>query len=434
MDLPASRLRRLMLTAGPACLLAACGRPDDPAPQKKPLVTATHPDSPPPDWLVTPGAPPPQWALLDAWQERITRADFERLLNDVLAERSTWFTHLEIAEDAVRIRTSTPRADAPWYTLRFARPEAPVSTPPRYWRRLDELPPLRDPAKPLEGVHIAMDPGHLGGVWSVMEERHIEPGGPPPVKEGDITLRTAEIITPMLEALGARVSHVRSRPEPLTPLRWPQLMDEARASLRQSGGDPDHEPAVEKEAQRLFYRTHEIRARAELINERLRPDLVLHLHFDADAGKGFSTGNHLHLLVHGMIDAGEFKLDDQRLDGLMRLVQRIPDTEIPLGAAVAKRMAAATGLPAHVYHSGARMVPGEPYVWIRNLLAHRIYRCPVVFTEPYVMNNAGVIERIRAGDYEGTAKVAGKERLSIFREYAGGVVEGLKDYFAARKA
>ena len=49
------------------------------------------------------------------------------------------------------------------------------------------------------------------------------------------------------------------------------------------------------------------------------------------------------------------------------------------------------------------------------------------------MNNAEIIERVQAGDYEGMSKVAGKERLSIFREYAGGVAAGLKDYFAARK-
>ena len=238
----------------------------------------------------------------------------------------------------------------------------------------------------------------------------------------------------MLESLGARVSQVRTRPEPLTPLRPAQLMEEARTSLEQDGKDTSGD-AIRKEAERLFYRTYEIRARGALVNDNLRPDLVLCLHFNADGtGKSFTSANHLHVLAHGSLDAGEFKLDDQRLDGLMRLVQGIPDTEIPLCIAVAKRMAEATSLPPFTYFTGARMVPEQPYVWMRNLLANRVYRCPVVFLEPYMMNNREVIERLQAGDYEGMAKVEGADRISIFREYAGGITAGLQDYFAARKA
>ena len=423
MDEPASPLRRLFLAAGPAMLLASCRKEAPPAP---PVV------KPPRDWLLTPGAPPPDWSQLDAWQERITRAQFERLLRDVLSDGTSWFSHVEIQDAAAHLRTSTPRPDLPRYVLRFAKPDTVLSAGPRYWRRLEELPPLRDPARPLEGVHIALDPGHLGGVWSQMEQRHVQPGDAPPVKEGDITLRTARVLAPMLEALGARLSHVRTRPEPLTPLRPAQLMDAARASLEQDG-KPTGGDAMQKEAERLFYRTAEIRARAALLNDKLRPDLVLHLHYNAEGiGSSYASANHLHLLTHGSIGSGEASLDDQRLDGLLRLVQGIADTEIPLGIAVAKRMAEATGLPAYTYRSGARMVPDQPYVWMRNLLASRVYRCPVIFPEPYVMNNPEIIERIHAGDYEGTATVAGRERISIFREYASGITAGLRDYFAAR--
>jgi hypothetical protein len=56
----------------------------------------------------------------------------------------------------------------------------------------------------------------------------------------------------------------------------------------------------------------------------------------------------------------------------------------------------------------------------------------VVFLEPYVMTNSEVIDRLAAGDYEGTATVAGKERVSIFREYAGGVTAGLSDFYLTR--
>ena len=70
------------------------------------------------------------------------------------------------------------------------------------------------------------------------------------------------------------------------------------------------------------------------------------------------------------------------------------------------------------------------YVYARNLLATRIYRSPVVYCEPYVMNSNDVFARIQAGDYDGMRKVSGVERKSIFREYADSVADGLVEYYS----
>ena len=78
----------------------------------------------------------------------------------------------------------------------------------------------------------------------------------------------------------------------------------------------------------------------------------------------------------------------------------------------------------------AQAVGGNPYVWARNLLANRLYRCPVVFLEPYVMNSQEVWERVQAGDYEGERVIAGSLRKSIYREYA----DALAAYVSRRRA
>ena len=72
-------------------------------------------------------------------------------------------------------------------------------------------------------------------------------------------------------------------------------------------------------------------------------------------------------------------------------------------------------------------------VWARNLLANRLYECPVIFLEPYRMNHEEVYARVQAGDYEGEREVAGKMRRSIFREYADAVVAGLRDYYSSAR-
>ena len=94
-------------------------------------------------------------------------------------------------------------------------------------------------------------------------------------------------------------------------------------------------------------------------------------------------------------------------------------------------MAQETKLPAYEYPTANTVtkVGTSGYVYARNLLATRLYRCPVVYCEPYVMNSHEAYDRIQAGDYEGTHNINGIERKSIFREYADSVADGLAEYY-----
>ena len=55
---------------------------------------------------------------------------------------------------------------------------------------------------------------------------------------------------------------------------------------------------------------------------------------------------------------------------------------------------------------------------------------PVVVTEPYFMNEHVTLQRLLAADYKGTRLEAGRQRESIFREYANCVAAGLVDAYA----
>ena len=106
-------------------------------------------------------------------------------------------------------------------------------------------------------------------------------------------------------------------------------------------------------------------------------------------------------------------------------------------AVVAEVFVEHTGLPAYQYHplsTRAKNVDGNPYLWARNLLANRSYTCPVLYFEPWVMNNKEVYERIQAGDYDGLKMVAGKERPSIMQEYATAVAAGIKKFYSTDQA
>ena len=103
-----------------------------------------------------------------------------------------------------------------------------------------------------------------------------------------------------------------------------------------------------------------------------------------------------------------------------------------LASAVATAFLEDTGLPAYLYRLGKPARQVGPALWTRNLLANRLYQCPVLFCEPYVMNNEEVYNRVQAGDYDGEREVAGKLRKSIYREYRDAVVKGLVNYYSSR--
>ena len=99
---------------------------------------------------------------------------------------------------------------------------------------------------------------------------------------------------------------------------------------------------------------------------------------------------------------------------------------------MATSFARATGLPAFSYKGPNAVKIGDvPGVWGRNLLANRLCECPVVFLEPYVANSKDVFARIQAGDYEGTKKIADKQRVSLIEEYVDAVVAGLVGHAAS---
>jgi N-acetylmuramoyl-L-alanine amidase len=395
------------------------------------------------DHLSHPLADPPNWKALQKFQRTITHDEFERLL------RGVYCTH-GVSEELIRVDEKVAcilmdRDAQSWLTLRFAKSEAKAEKIPRWWRPARAL-SKSTKRSPLSGLKIALDPGHIGGTWAKMEERWFKSGDAAPVEEGEMTLLVAKMLGEKLRALGARVSFVRDKTEPVTPYRPNDFKETARAVLKAEGienppedferpDDPLREQSVRWQSEILFYRTSEIRERARRVNSSLHPDVVLCLHFNAEAwgderNPTLTDKNHLHLLVNGSYLPGELESDDVRFEMLQRLLTRTFDEEIKIADVAASALAKKSGLPAYEYTKDiVTKVGTSGYVYARNLAATRLYQCPVVYFEPYVMNSVDAFARVQAGDYEGTRVVNGIERPSIYREYVDGVVEGLVDYY-----
>jgi N-acetylmuramoyl-L-alanine amidase len=387
----------------------------------------------------------PRWEVLERYQQTITHDEFLHLIDDVYSTHGFAADLIDVNDDHARILMN--RQAQKFFTLRFATGDAVPKRVPRLWRPAKSLPPTRK-EKPLSGLKVALDPGHLGGNWAKMEERWFQVGDSKPVQEGDLTLQVARLLAARLRELGAKVSFVRNRNEPTTAKRPGDFRQLARKILIKNGvpqpradvlepGDPAKEQTIRWQSEILFYRYSEIRRRAARVNFTLHPDLVLCLHFNAEgwgdpSNPTLTETNHLHLLVNGSYLAEELEFDDERFEMIRRLLSRAYDEELPLADAVALAMAHETSLPPYQYPTtnSTTQVGTSGYVYARNLLATRLYRCPVVYCEPYVMNSKDVFARIQAGDYEGKRNVNGIERKSIFREYADSLADGLVDYYS----
>jgi len=442
----ARRLRTAVLCALPAWLSEAPGQVvPDPIQAAAPSVPITDPTR---LARISPLGVAPDWSTLAAFGGTFTHEEFQQAWDRTYSAENALPPPFQIRPQAVIVPTGDPAK--PEVCIEFRNGGAGnAPDPQRYWRRAAELPPLRD-RPPLSDLHIALDPGHIGGQWARMEERFLsfQPGEA--IQEGDLSLLTAQVLKERLTALGAIVTLVRDKAEPVTVQRPEDLNPVAIGLLKEMGitepaatydgltGDAKG-ATVQWHAERLFYRLSEIHARAVKVNRQIKPDVVLCLHLNAE-GWGtaetpqFSPLNHLHVLVNGCYAPIELEQADTRHEMFTRLFQRVHEEEIPLATRVAAGMADATGLPAYVYTTpNARHAGTNPHVYARNLLANRMYQCPVVYLEPFVMNHEETYRRLLAGHYVGRTLIGGRLTSSALEDYVRGVVQGLLNYYQTQR-
>ena len=396
---------------------------------------------------VTPLGKEPDWKRLEAYARCLTRADLESALEEVYLEKTRFPVPWTLGSEALTVKTG--RADLPEVQVPLAREGEPTTEPPRFWRRARELPRLEGRA-PLSDLHIALDPGHIGGTYAKMEERHLSFQAGEAIQEGDLSLLTARVLEEKLKALGAYVTLVRKESRPVTSQTPASLRNVALDTLRQAGFPSPKETysglsgdakllTVQWQSEKLFYRVSEIQARAALVNEKIKPDVVICLHFNAEPwGDGsapqYSPVNHLHVLVNGCYSPAELAHQDTRFEMLSRVFAGIHREEIALAVPVAAAMAEATGLPAYRYQTAvARPVAGSEFVYARNLLANRLYQCPVIYLEPYVMNHQETYQRLLRGHWVGRTLIGDRMLTSAIEDYARGVVQGLLQYYQTQR-
>jgi hypothetical protein len=393
---------------------------------------------------------PNPWFPIDVYQDTITRAQFEDKLHNLFDPFDAFAPFLDINDTRVVIYPSATNHTVPQFVLHFAPPGKAIA-PIRWFRTPEEFrATTHPPGKPLDGLRVAIDPGHIGGPWAQIEERSTRYNGSAPVQEGDLNLITARLLKAELRNLGATVYVVRESTEPVTPYRPGDFIEEARELLTAHSRDQSNLRALPPDklnllfGQRLmelsdflFYRCSEIIERGNRIRNNFVPDITVTLYIDATprSARGRITDVNANIFfVGGSYTRVEMQDPEMQQRCVYKLCEGGAGIEAEVANAISLVFAQRTGLGPVKYGDSTttrQVLPNNPYVVARNLAANREYDGPVVCTEPYFMNNRVVYQRLLAGDYDGARTFDGKPYTSIFREYADCVAQGLVKAYSA---
>ena len=327
-------------------------------------------------------------------------------------------------------------------------------SPSRYWRTPEEVASERGQGTlPLAGLHLALDPGHIGGQWADAEGRHFRIAEDDfYVREGELVLEVARLVRAQLVALGAKVSLLREANLPVNPKSpFDYLLMAAAQVSEPTECTPkalwEYGCAMRARAERLSIVTGDLIERARLVNQEIQPDALISLHINAAAwpvapapaaGESESESesesealrlvesNNLHALIFGCMSAGELQVGRQQAQLAVKLVNGSGAPEQLLGDALVTALAEATGLPAARYEGRNAILldSQQPYLYARNLLMLRMAECPTVLLEPYVANSVAAYARIQAALAD---RAAGRALVEddILVEYADAVVAGV---------
>jgi N-acetylmuramoyl-L-alanine amidase len=360
------------------------------------------------------------WRGFDPYYRRVPVARVRERLRRWLERNRGIERYFSIGEDAIRLYASPSdrRENRPEYVFQLGTAPTPVAFPR----------PAGNRAHPLQGVRIAIDPGHSGGGLAHIEERYIDMAPVPEVggrsdlhfDEGTLALLTAQRLRRLLEGAGAEVllTHEAIGTTVYKDFnRWRESAEFAEAvSLRLTERVfPDDFArelarwnlfrAPDTEVFRAIYNEYEMKARAERINA-FHPDLTLVIHFNGTSrknAKGDFLGtdeNYSEVFIPGAFMDDELRDPASRYEFLRLLVSGDVEESVRVGGCLAGLFGSALGTPLADERIGRReprtaMLPaGPPGVFARNLALTRRIHGPLVYGETLIQDNYQESQRL----------------------------------------
>ncbi|NGX45502.1 MAG: hypothetical protein K940chlam2_00657 [Chlamydiae bacterium] len=361
-----------------------------------------------------------EFSDFDSSQGKCTKEQIERRLSLFLKKDSSLDQYLNLTDEALLIYDSPEGTEG--RTLEYSLELAPKSVSAKTEKRKD-----------LVGVKVAIDPGHFGGPYALLEERYIDI--PPSLErkeavrfnEGTLSLLTAQYVKLLLEKEGAIVSLTRDKVgEGVYPV---DFFDWMRSYAKVWAGEGSIKGLFKE------YNLLDLRARAEKINE-LIPDIAVIIHYNShhveaeySSNSHMTSNNYNMVFMPGSFCRGELKEIAQRYEFVRLLVTDHLDESLALSRQLMGQFTEKLHIPAVQTADGARYLDRvcmkvEEGIYARNLALTRLVHCPLAYGETLVQNNIDECLNLSRTDFV----IGGVRCSSRVKEVAEAYFEGIKGY------
>jgi len=386
----------------------------------------------------------------DCYQETVSRNYVEEKIANYLQHDSELENFYKITDDAISV---------------FASPEDKINKNPEYILRFGSKSNSKCPKKfttnfnsdkPLSGLKIAIDPGHLGGGMAIIEERFIDMAvtGEKNIRlqfdEGTLALFTAKIIKGYLSQIGANVLVTKEEPGQsvynLSFTEWCKnefgincdsdwLSDAnqekilARFTQAQKNIISNaHENKILRLKQILFrgfYNNLDLKARAEKINA-FNPDLTVIIHYNAHGGSNdIATANYNMTFIPGSFLKNELSNKVARYEFVRLLVTNDFEESLKLSECIVKNMQAVlfdVPLMNSFLYSDATII-AQSGIYCRNLALTRLIHGPLCYGETLIQNNLDEAKRLAQKDFDFNGTKLPPRIIEVARAYFQGICE-----------
>ena len=260
---------------------------------------------------------PPHWSKLGYFNASITESEFRNLLNLETLADSIWGKWLAFELDSIELVKQTKHPSKLFKLALRPKLSSPVSTEPyRFWKTSREL-----SKSPLSSLKIVIDPAHIGGNWSFLETGSFG-SGEQLSSEGFQNLRFANYLKSSLENLGIKVFLTRTTNQATTTFHPPHFHWQTKEEFH------PYQLLKRKEIKwarkQAFVSIFEKQFRSQLVNQSLKPDLVIRVH----AAFHLSKINHLNWMINSNslhlqssnFQEQDWKYDDLRFSWLLKVL------------------------------------------------------------------------------------------------------------------
>lgn len=298
----------------------------------------------------------------------------------------------------------------------------------------------RDAQKPLKGLRVALDPGHIAGNLAMAKKERkfvditLANGKRISFFESELAWYTCKVLADMLEQKGAKVMLTRKR---FDLMALDSTYQQVFANYQKQQAKAGIKIKDSQQWQLFFkkFRKADFNARVDKINE-FKPHLTMIVHYNVDGANAPwskpTPNNNCMAFVAGSFMKNELSKPEHRFNFLRLLLSKDIESSVDFSKVILNKVANQLKVPVlpkqnkQPFINRACMPTHVKGVYARNLsMARKVYGT-LCFIEPLYQENTQELAKLGKRDYDFKGVKISKRVVEVAQAYYDGIVTYLK--------